>query len=451
MKIQQILIGLRDKLQQPGTLSILARKASVVLVLQLFSTGIVYLLQLLLAQWMGADEYGVYEFAIAIATVLAFLGGFGSSEAVLRFIPEYTIKHDWAHLRGIIWSSWGLTLVISLVISLGGTGLLLWMATSRNLDNVTALILGIWTIPLLAIAKLQLEMARAIHQMILAYVPSFILHPLLLMGVAFIWFLEHRSLTSINAIACSLLLLPLILLIQLQLIRHKFAPQISQVHPAYSLRQWLLVSLPLLFISGASLVLNQTDTLTIGLSLGTKEVGIYNAGFKTAGWVGFSLMSVNAIAAPLFASLYADGNLQELQKMVSAIARWIFLPALLIAIALVYFAEPILGLFGEEFIAAKWVMAAIALGQLVNVGSGSVGYLLMMTGHHNQCAFVMGWSALINLVLNLILIPWIGIEGAALATAFSMALWNIWMNRLVVKYLGVDPSIMAAWKSQKFF
>jgi O-antigen/teichoic acid export membrane protein len=440
MKIQQILVGLRDKLQQPGTLSTLVRKASVVLVIQLFSVGILYLLQLLLAQWMGADEYGVYEFAIAIATVLAFLGGFGSSETVLRFIPEYTIKHDWAHLRGIIWSSWGLTLAMSFAISLAGTGLLLWMATLHNLDNVTALILGLWAIPLLAIAKLQLEMARAIHQMNLAYVPSFIIYPLLLMGVAFVWFQEHRSLTSINAIAFSLSILSLILLVQLQLIRLKFAPQINNVRPAYSLRQWLLVSLPLLFISGASLILNQTDTLTIG----TKEVGIYNAGFKTAGWVSFSLMVVNAIAAPLFASLYASGNIQELQRMVSVIARWIFWPALLIAIAIVNFAESILGLFGEEFIAAKWVLAAIALGQLVNVGSGSVGYLLMMTGHHNQCAFVMGWSAIINLILNLILIPVMGIEGAALATAFSMALWNIWMNRLVVKYLGVDPSIVAA-------
>jgi O-antigen/teichoic acid export membrane protein len=444
MKIQQILVGLRDKLQQPGTLSTLVRKASVVLVIQLFSVGILYLLQLLLAQWMGADEYGVYEFAIAIATVLAFLGGFGSSETVLRFVPEYSIKHDWAHLRGIIWSSWGLTLAMSFAISLAGTGLLLWMATLHNLDKVTALILGLWTIPLLAIAKLQLEIARAIHQMNLAYVPSFIIYPLLLMGVAFVWFQKHRSLTSINAIAFSLSILSLILLVQLQLIRLKFAPQINNVRPAYSLRQWLLVSLPLLFISGASLILNQTDTLTIGILLGTKEVGIYNAGFKTAGWVSFSLMVVNAIAAPLFASLYASNNIQELQRMVSIIARWIFWPALLIAIAIVNFAESILGLFGEEFIAAKWVLAAIALGQLVNVGSGSVGYLLMMTGHHNQCAFVMGWSAIINLILNLILIPVMGIEGAALATAFSMALWNIWMNRLVVKYLGVDPSIVAA-------
>lgn len=67
MKIQQILIELREKLQQPSPLSTLVRKASVALVIQLFRVGIFYWLQLLLAQWMGADEYGVYEFAIALS------------------------------------------------------------------------------------------------------------------------------------------------------------------------------------------------------------------------------------------------------------------------------------------------------------------------------------------------------------------------------------------------
>ena len=447
MKPWQILIQIREKLQQPSTLSVLVRGAIAALAIQLSSVGIAYLLQLLLAQWMGVDEYGVYEYAIAIGTVLAFAAGMGFSDAVLRFVSEYTVKQDWAHLRGIIWASWGQTLAVGLAISSLGTGLVLWISTWHDLENVTAIVLGIWTVPTFALAKLQLEIARGVRQIMLAYVPSLIVYPLLLIGGAYFWFQEQNHLTSVNAIALSLLFQPIILTVQLQLIRLELTPKISRIRPAYALRQWLFVSLPLLFINGSHIILNQTDTLTIGAIMGTREVGIYNAAFKTASWVNFSLVSVNAIAAPLFASLYAKGDLQGLQRLVSTIARWIFLPALIVAIGLIQFAEPILGLFGAEFIAAKWVMAALALGQLVNVGAGSVGYLLIMTGHHNQCAYVMGFSALGNLILNLIWIPQIGILGAALATSLSMALWNIWMNRLVVKYLGVDPSIMAALKS----
>jgi O-antigen/teichoic acid export membrane protein len=70
-----------------------------------------------------------------------------------------------------------------------------------------------------------------------------------------------------------------------------------------------------------------------------------------------------------------------------------------------------------------------------------------MTGHQNQCAKVIGICALVNIVLNFIAIPTLGILGAGLATGLSMALWNIWLNTLVVKYLDVNPSIVAALRS----
>ncbi|MGB3691590.1 MAG: polysaccharide biosynthesis C-terminal domain-containing protein [Spirulinaceae cyanobacterium] len=56
----------------------------------------------------------------------------------------------------------------------------------------------------------------------------------------------------------------------------------------------------------------------------------------------------------------------------------------------------------------------------------------------------MGWCTGVNIMLNLIGIPWLGILGAGIATAVSMALWNIWLHRLVVRYLNINPSIVAA-------
>jgi O-antigen/teichoic acid export membrane protein len=131
---------------------------------------------------------------------------------------------------------------------------------------------------------------------------------------------------------------------------------------------------------------------------------------------------------------------------VSTIARWIFYPALAIAVGLVIFADPVLRLFGNEFVAAKGSLIALILGNLVNVGAGSVGYLLMMTGYQVQLSRVMGMSALVNVVLNLVGIHYLGVLGAAIATAFSMALWNIWLHAIVVKRLDVHPSTLATFR-----
>ena len=450
-QILQTLPNRKPQHQSPqpsGLLTTLVRGTSTALIIQTLGVGMGYFMQVLLARWMGAANYGIYDYVITISTVLAFLAGLGLSNAVLRFVPEYSIKENWAYLRGILWGSWWQTVLASLIVVAIASGVVLWLVEENPANTLTSLriplLIGIWLIPLHALTKLQLEMARAVRKIGLAYFPSLVMYPLVLIAATLVWVKTQGTLTSTVAIALSILVLIGVLAGQLWQFSRGFTPEVNCIRPAYALRQWLFVSLPLLFIDGSFMILNQTDALMIGAFLGTDEVGIYGAAFKTATWVSFILLAVNAIAAPMFATLYAQGDRQELQRLVSTIARWMFYPALAAALGLFVFAEPVLRLFGDEFVVAKWAMIVLAIGQLVNVGAGSVGYLLTMTGHHNQCAKVLGVSALMNVLLNWVGIPTLGVFGAALATAISMAVWNIWLNALVVKHLGVNPSIVAA-------
>jgi O-antigen/teichoic acid export membrane protein len=437
-----------QKLQQPSVIPTLIRGASAALIIQTLGAGANYALQIGLARWMGATEYGTYDYVITLSTVLALLSGLGLSGAVLRFVPEYTVKQDWARLRGLLLSSWWQTVIAGLVTATIAMIVIEWWNRSVAFSDLRLpLLLGVWLIPLLALLKLQLEMSRSIRQIALAYAPSLVIYPLALMLAALVWMKTQPPLTSITTIILSGFTLLFVLIGQQWLFHQALLPSVQRSRPVFGLKQWLLVSLPLLFVDGSLIALNQTDTLMIGAFLGTRDVGVYGAAFKTATWVSFILASVNAIAAPMFGTLYAQGDRQALQRLVSTIARWMFYPALFVTVGLFIFSEPLLSLFGSEFVVAKWSLLALSLGQLVNVGAGSVGYLLMMTGHHNHCAFVFACSALINVGLNLIGIPILGTLGAAIATALSMMLWNLWLNRLVVKYLGIDPSIVAAVRS----
>jgi O-antigen/teichoic acid export membrane protein len=433
------------KLRSSELLTTLIRGARAALAVQVFSVGTAYVAQILLARWMGVTEYGAYDLAIALSLSLAFVAGLGLPTAVLRFISEYRVKQDWSHLRGIIRASWQQTLIASIVLAVVSTALLLGWTRQPPLAYATALLAGIWLMPLMALMHLQQQTVRAFQKIVLAYAPYLILYPLLLIGLASLW-QTQQPLLSPAAIALSSLALLLVLLLQSWLLQQSLAPEIRQAQPRYAMRQWWKVALPLILSDGSQVILSQTDTLMLGAMLGAKEVGLYSAALKTSLWVHFVLMSVNAIAAPLFAALYAQGDRQGLQQLVSTIARWMFYPALAIAVGLIAFADPVLHLFGSEFTAAKPALIALILGQLVNVGAGSVGYLLMMTGHQLQSARVMAISALINIVLNLIGIRWLGITGAALATALSMILWNIWLHAIVIKRLQVHPSILATWR-----
>jgi O-antigen/teichoic acid export membrane protein len=180
----------------------------------------------------------------------------------------------------------------------------------------------------------------------------------------------------------------------------------------------------------------------LGILGEASRVGVYNAASRTATLVTFVLMAVNSIAAPKISSLYAEGKREELQELAASVAHYIFWPSVGIAIGIVLLSSYILGLFGSEFVAAQGVLAVLACGQVINAGAGSVGYFMNMTGHQDQSAWVFGTTAVINIVLNGVGIPLLGVKGAAIATAISMAIWNVWLNSLVVRNLGIHASVI---------
>ena len=404
-------------------------------------------MQVLLARWMGAAQYGIYEYVISIGTFLGFLAGLGLPNCLLRFIPQYSVREEWGKLRGIVWGSWRYVFFSSVLVTcVSIVAVVGWNRYSSTDIALTSFLLGMTTIPLWALARHQREMSRGIKQMVLAYLPSTIAFPLCVIAVGF-YYRQHLSSTvampsASSSIAIVALSLSLVLICQLWLFNRQLPDGCYLSQPIYLRKEWLAVALPLLFNDSAFLLLSQTDILMTGAILGTLQVGIYGAAFKTAAGVSFILGGVNAIAAPMFATLHTQGDYAGLQKLTSTVARWMFYPTLILALLLIVFGDRVLGLFGAEFVAARWSMTVLILGQLVNVGAGSVGYLMEMTGHHRQCALVLGCSAILNLILNAILIPTLGIMGAAIATAATMALWNIWLHQLVVKHLGIKPAIV---------
>ncbi|WP_169709453.1 lipopolysaccharide biosynthesis protein [Deferrisoma camini] len=118
------------------------------------------------------------------------------------------------------------------------------------------------------------------------------------------------------------------------------------------------------------------------MALGTKaEVGVFGAALRTATLTSLLLVAVNSMTAPKFAALWAKGDLQGLEKTAVKSAVLVSLSAAPILSILAFFPEQVLGLFGKDFASGAVALTILAAGQFVNAATGSVGYLLMMTGH----------------------------------------------------------------------
>jgi len=101
------------------------------------------------------------------------------------------------------------------------------------------------------------------------------------------------------------------------------------------------------------------------------------------------------------------------------------------------FSKEVMMLFGAEFATGGPILAVLLVGQLVNVISVSVGYLLMMSGYEKINRNIIMTAALVQLGLVVILAPVFGGLGAAIASAISVASTNLLAVYFVYKKLGI--------------
>ncbi|WP_414527326.1 flippase [Nodularia chucula] len=445
MNKRESIAQIIKKIQQPGLMASFIKKAGIAFVIQVLGVGLGYLLQVFLARVMGSEEYGLYTYILAWATICAVISNLGIPVAVLRFIPEYTTKGDWGRFQGVIRGSSRLTFASSVGMSILLTLIVLSVNYYRQVENLIPILFGIWTVPLLALENLQGNFFRGSRLMVAAYGPSKVLRPVLfIIGTWVILQLVETGQISSQLVFIITIITYVLLIFSQQLLIHQgLLSQGEKTTPIYELRSWLRVSLPLLLIVGFVIILYQTDILMIGVILGPAQVALYNAATKTSYLASFVYMAVEAIAAPTIASLYTAGDRIELQKMMTTMAHLVFWPSMIITLFLCLFSDYILGMFGAEFIAAKWPLVILALGQLINSATGPVGYMLDLTGHQDQSARVRCFTAITNIVLNSILIPQFGIIGAAIATSTAVILDNVIIYCLAVKYIGVHSAIFS--------
>jgi O-antigen/teichoic acid export membrane protein len=424
----------------------LARGAIVALTIQVLGAGLTYLSQVAFARWMGITQFGVYTYLIAWTTVVSLLAGLGFPMSVLRFIPEYRALDDNARLRGVVRISRGATLAVALAVAVIGTPVVAVLASGKT---ATAAEIAIWLVPVGALINLDTSIIRAGGRVLGAYGPSLVLRPLvILLASAGVW-LAWGRLTAGTGLAITLGVFAGVALLQSWLVR-EITPRASSQRPAvYQPRIWLRVSAPLLLVAGFQIALSQTDLIVVGAAGGVRNAALYRAASQTATLVGYLLVAFSAVGAPLFAEFEARGDRAGLQHVATVSVQWIFWPSLLLALGLAALAIPILELFGTPFVAARWTLVVLLLGQLVSVGCGAVGYLLGMTGYQNDLARVYGITALFNVALCYVGVRAFGLVGAAWATTFSLIAWNVWLHQLTTKRLGIRASILSAHLPKK--
>ena len=296
----------------------------------------------------------------------------------------------------------------------------------------------------MALGNLRAAALRGLQHVILGQLPERILRPLILLVLIVVFWVMFpaRAIGPDVAMGLNVLAALVAFLTGAWLLR-KLRPQelMARPVPEYRAGTWIKAALPLAFVAGMFLINSYTDIISLGIFMSPADVGVYRVVVAGAAMVVFALNALNMIFAPRMARLHALNEMEGLQRLATMSARMALLLAVPVLLLFVFLGKWILGsVFGAAFAGGYQALIILSVGQLANAGMGSVGMLLNMTGHERDTARALGVSAATNVVLNLVLIPLLGINGAASATAISMALWNVIMWRAVYYRLGIQSA-----------
>lgn len=202
---------------------------------------------------------------------------------------------------------------------------------------------------------------------------------------------------------------------------------------------FFLDSIPIFMSSAVFILLGWMDRIFLGVFESEDSLALFDVSAKVALIIGFSLEALNSILAPKVSELYYGKQTKELQRTIQFTAKTNSLISLLVFLILLLFSETILSVFGEAFKEGKTILIILAIGQLFNCLSGSVGVILQMTGNQKTYRLIMLYALILNLVLNLILIKPFGVIGVAIATSSSMIIWNLIGVILIRRKLSIYP------------
>ncbi|MBT7481134.1 MAG: flippase [Flavobacteriales bacterium] len=415
----------------------LLKGSGISFILRFGGLAVGYLLTLVIANLFGAKGLGDYVLAITILRLFTLLAKLGLDTTSIRFIASFASQNKWSSIF-----RFRKQVVIILSFSTVIASLFMYFLAEPIADlintNYKYIKLNAFLVLPLSFFMLHYESLRGLKR--IAEFSFFYVMSQALFTVVSLLIIYQFTTTSdvpIYAYFVSVIIVSILSFLSFKYsVKTLSDGQESADLEIRSYENLLKISIPLMFAQSVQFIMAWTDKLMLGSMSTSEEVGIYHTAFKLSMFAAVALMSINSIASPKFAEMYAKNDMKGLRKIVRQSTKMIFWTSVPLVIIFFMFPEFLLGLFGKEFKVGVNAFILLSCGKLFSSFSGSVGNILQMTGNQNILAKILLFAAILNIVLNLYLIPKYGIDGAALASVISIVVWNSGMILAVKKKLG---------------
>jgi O-antigen/teichoic acid export membrane protein len=408
-----------------------------------------FLLTFVIAYFFGANGLGDYVLAIIVLKIFTLISKLGLDTASIRYIAEYSSENSLSSIldfrKKSIFLITTVSIICSLVMYLGANIIAEFIKANPQHIEITSFFI----LPM-SLFIFHYQNMRGLKE-IAGYSFFFWMSQALFSLIAI---LALTTFTKDPAVPLYAYLISLIVISIFSVISFTYflnkRKQIKELFTddkrSESVKNILIVSLPLMLAQAVHFIMSWTDKLMLGildspdvisgLSTNSAQIGVYHTAFKLSMFATIGLMAVKSIASPKFAELYKQREFKLLKKVTQQSTKLIFWTTLPLVALFIFFSESLMLLFGDEFQAGVFAFILLSIGRVFVSFSGAAGNLLQMCGRQVIFMNIAVIGSVINVVLNFSLIPIYGINGSAIATMISLVSFNFLLVYYVKKEFG---------------
>lgn len=429
------------------TVLALAKGSAIGLLGRLLGRFLMLIYQALLARSLGRDQYGLFSLGWSVLQISIYMGPVGMQQAILRFASPLW-KKDEVAFRRVLQQS--LVIAASTGFFLGGV-LFFASPALAALFQKPALLLVWRAIALALFLSVLLRVLSAMTRISQKVQFSLLVEDVLLpfsmaLATFFLTVIWHWGIQGalLSVIFGYTLMVWLGMVFVKILFPSAFVPVRWEREVFRSLS---LFSLPTSLGTLFNLLTQWMPRLILGYFRPEAEVGLYQAAFQVATLPALILASTGPIFIPIIARLIGERKFQEVNDVYVITTKWTAYISAPLVVTLFFFPRISIYLFfGTEYEGATTMLLILLGAQTVNILTGGVFPLHIMSGHQNRALRISGLAFVVTLLLAIWWTHWWGGLGTALATAIGISLSNIVALFSIKQLAGYWPFDRRYWK-----
>ena len=379
-----------------------------------------YLYIALLARWVGVEYLGIYSLANAIMLIGEVIAKMGLETGIMRFVSRLEPKTEKFQIQKIIQSSLKMTGIFSISVSILLASIA-WLLVSFFKGGPllhTVIIVYAFTIPFNAITLVSAFATQGFKLLKYKVFTTQFLNPtVLLLGMVISYCFISKESTIMLPMAVTGVLGFITMFV---ILKNISGVELTGTLSAQFNKELLVYSIPLMFVTILQTCMHWMDIIMLGYFGDTSVVGLYHPAARTAGLLQALLISFISIYSPMMSQLHGKGDVEGMSRLYKLVTRWLITFSIPISLVFILYPAKVMLLFGPDYIESASVLVLLTIATFVQATLGSAGPILSMSGYTRLVFWNSLGAFILNIVLNIILIPKFGIIGAAWATLISI-------------------------------